>query len=166
MDVPCVRYYYQQLVPGATGSRLRLLVVRLRVLGAPHRHRGLGSSRYHVRQLLPRSISMRGQIDLGDNHRLSFHTWDPDPELNPWAKDLPGSPSDYVGGTVYHLKADGSECAGGITFNTPRGRALAERSPGRATWDVQSWEPLTLSPSLLCSCGDHGFIREGRWVRA
>jgi len=33
-------------------------------------------------------------------------------------------------------------------------------------WDVQSWDPLTISPSVLCSCGDHGFIREGRWVRA
>lgn len=33
-------------------------------------------------------------------------------------------------------------------------------------WDVVQEEPLTLSPSLLCSCGHHGFIREGKWVTA
>lgn len=32
-------------------------------------------------------------------------------------------------------------------------------------WQIESWEPLTLSPSLLCHCGDHGFIRGGRWVQ-
>lgn len=32
-------------------------------------------------------------------------------------------------------------------------------------WHVESMDPLTLSPSLLCrACGSHGFIREGRWV--
>jgi hypothetical protein len=34
-------------------------------------------------------------------------------------------------------------------------------------WKVESDEPLTLSPSLLCrACGCHGFIRAGRWVPA
>lgn len=28
-------------------------------------------------------------------------------------------------------------------------------------------EHLTIAPSILCrQCGNHGFIREGRWVRA
>lgn len=32
-------------------------------------------------------------------------------------------------------------------------------------WRVESLEPLTLSPSLLCtSCGLHGFVRNGAWV--
>ncbi len=35
------------------------------------------------------------------------------------------------------------------------------------TWQVLSADPLTCSPSLLCrTCGDHGFIREGKWVVA
>lgn len=34
------------------------------------------------------------------------------------------------------------------------------------TWDVDSLEPLTLSPSVACGCGVHGFIRSGRWVDA
>lgn len=35
-------------------------------------------------------------------------------------------------------------------------------APGK--WVVESEEPLTLSPSLLCTtCGHHGFIRSGKW---
>lgn len=34
-------------------------------------------------------------------------------------------------------------------------------------WKLESREPLTISPSLLCmSCQHHGFIREGKWVPA
>lgn len=38
---------------------------------------------------------------------------------------------------------------------------------GRPSWTVESWEPLTISPSILRKeCGLHGWIREGRWVAA
>lgn len=56
---------------------------------------------------------------------------------------------------------DGSRrCTGGsLTF---AGHGWPEPN-----WTVESLEPLTLSPSLLCRvCGCHGFIREGRWVPA
>lgn len=34
-------------------------------------------------------------------------------------------------------------------------------------WDLLSEQPLTISPSLLCrTCGNHGFIRSGKWVPA
>ena len=33
-------------------------------------------------------------------------------------------------------------------------------------WTVESEEPLTLTPSIACECGLHGFIRDGRWVAA
>lgn len=34
-------------------------------------------------------------------------------------------------------------------------------------WRVLSVNPLTLSPSLLCTrCKTHGFIRDGKWVPA
>jgi len=34
----------------------------------------------------------------------------------------------------------------------------------RTMWKVESYDPLTLSPSLACGmCGHHGFIRNGRW---
>lgn len=32
--------------------------------------------------------------------------------------------------------------------------------------ELISTDPLTISPSLLCRCGDHGFIRDGKWVAA
>ena len=34
-------------------------------------------------------------------------------------------------------------------------------------WRVESADPLTVSPSILCgSCGTHGFWRNGAWVSA
>ena len=38
--------------------------------------------------------------------------------------------------------------------------------PGVHPYDTVEWEPLTISPSVLCQCGDHGFIRNGKWVVA
>lgn len=38
--------------------------------------------------------------------------------------------------------------------------------PEATSWEMSSEDPLTLSPSLLCSCGDHGFIRDGGWAPA
>jgi hypothetical protein len=41
------------------------------------------------------------------------------------------------------------------------------RDEARPTWDVVSWFPLELSPSLLCrGCDEHGWVRGGRWVDA
>lgn len=64
-------------------------------------------------------------------------------------------------------------CGGAITFE---GHTHGENRP---IWTVENLEPLTLSPSLLCThplrffredlggeCGDHGFIRDGKWVSA
>jgi hypothetical protein len=74
----------------------------------------------------------------------------------------------YHGAVVPHLRDDNRWCAGSIAFT-------GHTVDGHATWDVECWEPLTLSPSLLCKystdqgktfCGDHGYIREGKWVKA
>ena len=38
---------------------------------------------------------------------------------------------------------------------------------GSQGWTVTQNEPLTISPSILCgNCGVHGWIREGKWVKA
>jgi hypothetical protein len=68
-----------------------------------------------------------------------------------------------IGRSVWHdCKHDYTAC--GITFDTEAGRAS---NPGRARWTVESLEPLTVSPSVLClTCGLHGFIRNGQWVPA
>jgi hypothetical protein len=36
-----------------------------------------------------------------------------------------------------------------------------------AVWELNSFEPLDVSPSLLCqTCGAHGFIKQGKWIPA
>ena len=100
-------------------------------------------------------------LDLGSDHTLRFTCWGPDRELNPQYAHLPDV--DKFGAIVEHKTPEGKECGGGITFDGEVARAT-NRSP---VWTVEQWEPLTLSPSLLCkTCGDHGFIREGKWVKA
>jgi hypothetical protein len=93
---------------------------------------------------------MNPLIDLGDDHQA---------RIVPFGGD-PNSGIDY-----YHKTPEGKPCGGFITIT---GSAWAkEFSPGSiVTWELVSADPLTLSPSLLCECGDHGFIREGKWVPA
>jgi len=72
----------------------------------------------------------------------------------------------FVG--LYHRHAgadDGEPCMGSIYFDVEWVRSSAAFS-NYAKWTVESWEPLTVSPSLLCSCGHHGFIRGGKWITA
>lgn len=46
-------------------------------------------------------------------------------------------------------------------------RGMNPAGPAGRGWVVESEEPLTLSPSLLCmTCGHHGFIRDGKWIPA
>ena len=105
-------------------------------------------------------------LDLGDGHWLSFTSWNPDRALNPQYDGVESV--ERYGAVVYHETptSETGLCCGGIVFDSPTARII-ER-PGRPLWTVESWDPLTLSPSLLCSapCGDHGFVRDGKWVRA
>lgn len=113
---------------------------------------------------------MSGEIDLGDGHTLRFADWDPDLDLNPQYRDeaVRGQFPARVSGIVRHKLpgvnpgTQGGYCEGAITFDTP----IARANFSGPYWTVESWDPLTLSPSLLCHCGDHGFIRAGRWVPA
>lgn len=99
-------------------------------------------------------------IDLGDGHAIRYARWSPDRDLNPQYEGLPDV--ERYAAMVRHSTSTGEPCMGGITFD---GEVARRIEPGKPMWSVESWEPLTLSPSLLCSCGDHGFIRQGRWVR-
>lgn len=105
-------------------------------------------------------LDTKVDIDLGDGHTLRYTKWAPDRALNPQYKDLPDT--DRLGAIVCHTRADGGPCEGIIFFDCPQASAGWPNSP---KWKVESWEPLTLSPSLRCHCGDHGFIRQGKWVR-
>lgn len=90
-------------------------------------------------------------LDLGHGVRLEFVRW----RAHPRAGYIQQHP---------HATEPGVMCAGSGLFDLP---GIAGAFPGRAVWRVESWDPLTLSPSLLCTtCGNHGFVREGRWVPA
>ena len=103
-------------------------------------------------------------VDLGHGHRYQFFCWKPDRALNPQYAHLPDV--EHFGALVAHPYADGrpGECRSAITFEGDVQRAL---EPEHSRWRVTSWDPLTVEPSLLCrACGDHGFIRGGKWVPA
>lgn len=54
--------------------------------------------------------------------------------------------------------------AGGVNFDTPEARAALTDRPNGAFWQVVTWTPLTLSPSIGCrECGHHGYITNGEW---
>lgn len=58
----------------------------------------------------------------------------------------------------------------GIAYRHPVPYAATGRCEGYIDfgpdgWTIESLDPLTVSPSLLCrGCGHHGFIRDGKWV--
>lgn len=102
------------------------------------------------------------RIDLGDGHTAEWEGWYPDRDLNPGLEGIPDV--EMWGLVIFHKNPAGQDCAGFVTLDGEVQRRMEPNRPDR--WTVESWEPLTLSPSVLCSCGDHGWIREGRWVRA
>lgn len=82
--------------------------------------------------------------DLGDGHRIQITAdryWFV--EEHPDLRD----PSQMCSGS------------GGISGNP---QAVIGR-----TWVIEVQDPLTLSPSISCTaCGNHGFVRGGKWVPA
>jgi hypothetical protein len=89
-------------------------------------------------------------LDLGDGHWLLWTEYEGDA---------------HAGANVSHLTKSGERCNGFITIE---GSTWHKAFDGKTdAWKMESLEPLTLSPSILCrACGDHGFIRGGKWVRA
>src|SRR5690348_3902891 len=97
-------------------------------------------------------------VDIGHGHAIYFLRFAPDRALNPQYKDIPDCDKAIL--HIDHPRADGQPgmCASAATLAVAP-EVLKGDGP---TWDVEAWEPLTLSPSLLCrQCGDHGFIKEG-----
>jgi hypothetical protein len=94
----------------------------------------------------------RDELDLGDGHRLVFSEYKGEAR---------------VGANVLHPPVEGKcDGQGWIAFEDTSWSRLFATNP-IATWKVETREPFTISPSILCrACGDHGFIRDGKWVRA
>lgn len=63
-----------------------------------------------------------------------------------------------------HDCAEGHLGTGSVIFDVPAAHAARPDGP---FWHVESWEPLTISPSVACrNCPNHGWIRGGVWVPA
>jgi hypothetical protein len=105
-------------------------------------------------------------IDFGSGVIGYRNSWAPDRTLNPrWAHLADVA---WCGLELDHPDArdPSKRCDSGLLFDLPE---MAEVWPDRPRWQVVTWDPLTLSPSILCDpemggCGLHGHIREGRWV--
>jgi hypothetical protein len=108
---------------------------------------------------------VRVDLDLGSQHTLRYCVWDPDLALNSDLAELGIELPTTIGAIVTH-RNNGDRCEGFIYFDVPASHWFNVHSVDKAYWTVEAWDPLTLSPSLLCNCGDHGFIRQGRWVSA
>jgi hypothetical protein len=115
----------------------------------------------------------KGEIDLGCDHFVRFMVWQPDLsiELNraKWGHlaERFNDIDNVVGCIVRHkCNTETGWHEGGIHFDTEFVRESGVN--WGATWQVRSWDPLHLEPSLQshCPCNDHGFIRGGRWERA
>lgn len=89
-------------------------------------------------------------LDLGHDHYLQWQTYE---------GRRAGALIEHPAGGKDHQPA-GSYCAGGISW------VPGFRSANPWTIEGEADEHLTVSPSVLCSCGDHGFIRDGKWVPA
>ena len=97
-------------------------------------------------------------IDFGEGYVGRYYGWDPDVELNPQYEGL--APLEKAG-LLLRCGPHGTE--GGVPFSLAGYEVLWQ---DRAAWTVESWEPLTLEPSIAASCGCHGWIRGGRWISA
>jgi len=89
-------------------------------------------------------------LDLGDGHWLDWLTYE----------------GERCGGSITHTtsKTETGFCEG--AFFIAGAKALGS-FPNRPVWTFTgSWETPTMAPSFLCHCGDHGFIRNGKWQRA
>ena len=85
---------------------------------------------------------------LNDDNAIVFHYWKDQAEP-------------YGGLWLHRSPKTGECCTGGFAWRVPDVSAFPN---DQATWSLVSFEPLTLSPSLLClDCGAHGFIENGGW---
>lgn len=100
-------------------------------------------------------------IDLGGGITAEWVGWSPDRTIQSNAEryagidDLPHACLE-----LRHKRPDGAECLGIVTIDSPVARKVFPTHP---RWTMHSENPLTLTPSVLCSCGWHGFITDGKW---
>lgn len=139
------------------------------------------------------------EIDLGNSHYLTFYRDGEEGQVLQCIvdEDLWRATEHKEGVVDYVLRGqpilkDGRPATGGILRHKqpksptgwcesafrwwvrPNWPSHSEHEQKQHTLELESLEPLTVSPSLLCkapmpdgsTCDDHGFIRNGKWVGA
>ena len=82
-------------------------------------------------------------VDIGHGHRVRFY------------RDENGAPRLWVFHDCPGFPQHGERCGSYIPLTGPK------------PWRLVSEDPLTIEPSIhFTDCGDHGFIRNGKWVPA
>ncbi len=97
----------------------------------------------------------RNWVDIGHGHEISLVRHGDGVLVGLWLRhDCSKCP--------WHGK-ESETCTGTGTFIP-----LHPRTKSVEIWTVVKEEPLTIHPSIryLAECGDHGFIRGGKWVPA
>jgi hypothetical protein len=92
----------------------------------------------------------RFDVDLGDGHWIEWTTY----------KDV------RCGGIITHRsdKTETGYCSGAFWIDS---RYNEDCGTQHAIWQMTgTFECPTLSPSFLCHCGDHGWVRDGKWIQA
>lgn len=96
--------------------------------------------------------------------KIQSHTTDADFVADfplDFGKGIRGSFVSYrnktAGIVVAHRISDGSVCGGSVFWAKVNDRHIFTKS---------SDDPLTVEESIRCSCGLHGWIREGSWSHA
>jgi len=87
-------------------------------------------------------------LDLGDGHWLDWSEWQ----------------GQRCGGIITHTttKTETGFCSGAFWLASFTGY-----EHGHPKWQMSgTFERPTLNPSFMCHCKDHGFVRDGKWVRA
>jgi hypothetical protein len=91
-------------------------------------------------------------IDLGNGHFARFFVEGDDSDFVSEGDDRPPAGFFHVHPSKGQRHVPkGDPCAGSVSF-------------GR--WTLVSLDPLHVEPSILCSCGRHGYVRAGRWEEA
>lgn len=105
---------------------------------------------------------MDDAVDLGSGFSMRYFGWRPDRNIAENAARYANVPDIEKLGAIVTCSC-GIE--GAIHFDVPGAR---DAFPSSIFWTVESWDPLTISPSVQCHCPAmcHGYIRDGKWVGA
>lgn len=94
---------------------------------------------------------MHGAVNIGTDHLLKLSRFK----------------GEVSGVQIFHKRPDGTQCHV-YHWVTLKDRSWDREFKGglAITWEVVQDEPLTLKGSIKCQyCGDHGYVRDGKWEK-